>query len=317
MVREWDPQTAPSAEIESILNTLNAVLAVDLPDDPPWLTASFREYLAVTMPGERRVCWIAESAPGQPPGTRGEPRDPRPGQRAAPRRHGRARCAACTRRPAAPGSAAICSAPPSAAPSPRASRRWASRWSAAPRPSDFYESVRIHAARSSKPQRTRPVHRGLASGWARWRPVSAPATASSTTRAARPTSCTRRTPRPRRSWRDSLSRPATWNCARARTNARAARGQPPDAARARPPAVHRASASTKQTGEVAALTEVVVVPAQHPTRADQYDTVVVPKHRGYGLGRAMKARMLFELRSAEPQVTDGADLERDRERAAC
>src|SRR4051794_6974602 len=35
----------------------------------------------------------------------------------------------------------------------------------------------------------------------------------------------------------------------------------------------------EKTGEVAGLTEVVV-PAQHPTRADQYDTVVVPRHRG-------------------------------------
>jgi GNAT superfamily N-acetyltransferase len=59
----------------------------------------------------------------------------------------------------------------------------------------------------------------------------------------------------------------------------------------------------EQTGKVAGLTEVVV-PAQRPTRADQYDTVVVPKHRGYGLGRAIKARMLFELRSAEPLVTE-------------
>jgi GNAT superfamily N-acetyltransferase len=57
------------------------------------------------------------------------------------------------------------------------------------------------------------------------------------------------------------------------------------------------------SGKVAGLTEVVV-PAQRPTRADQYDTVVVPKHRGYGLGRAIKARMLFELRSAEPRVTE-------------
>jgi len=46
------------------------------------------------------------------------------------------------------------------------------------------------------------------------------------------------------------------------------------------------------------------VPAQRPTRTDQYDTVVVPKHRGYGLGRALKAWMLFELRSAEPQLLD-------------
>ena len=48
----------------------------------------------------------------------------------------------------------------------------------------------------------------------------------------------------------------------------------------------------------------VVVAAQHPSRADQYDTVIVPAHRGYGLGRALKARMLFELRSAEPRMTE-------------
>jgi GNAT superfamily N-acetyltransferase len=57
------------------------------------------------------------------------------------------------------------------------------------------------------------------------------------------------------------------------------------------------------SGKIAGLTEVVVA-AMHPTRADQYDTVVVPAHRGYGLGRALKARMLFELRSAEPRVTE-------------
>lgn len=61
-------------------------------------------------------------------------------------------------------------------------------------------------------------------------------------------------------------------------------------------AVHEA------TGVVAGLTEVVV-PEQRPTRADQYDTVVVPEHRGYGVGRAIKARMLFELRSAVPTLT--------------
>jgi hypothetical protein len=59
----------------------------------------------------------------------------------------------------------------------------------------------------------------------------------------------------------------------------------------------------EQSGNVAGLTEVVV-PAQRPTRADQYDTIVVQTHRGYGLGRALKARMLFELRAAEPQLLD-------------
>jgi RimJ/RimL family protein N-acetyltransferase len=55
----------------------------------------------------------------------------------------------------------------------------------------------------------------------------------------------------------------------------------------------------ERSGKVAGLTEVVA-PVQHPTRADQYDTIVVPEHRGYGVSRAIKARMLFELRTAEP-----------------
>jgi hypothetical protein len=57
------------------------------------------------------------------------------------------------------------------------------------------------------------------------------------------------------------------------------------------------------TGAVAGLTEVVV-PAQHPMRADQYDTIVVREHRGYGIDRAIKARMLFELRGAEPGLRE-------------
>src|SRR3954469_13751811 len=57
------------------------------------------------------------------------------------------------------------------------------------------------------------------------------------------------------------------------------------------------------TGDVAGLTEVVV-PAQHPERADQYDTIVVRAHRGYGIDRAIKARMLFELRAAEPDLRE-------------
>ena len=36
MVREWDAGTAPTAEIVSMLDTLNAVLMADLPDDPLW-----------------------------------------------------------------------------------------------------------------------------------------------------------------------------------------------------------------------------------------------------------------------------------------
>ncbi|MEU5674092.1 GNAT family N-acetyltransferase, partial [Micromonospora sp. NPDC047753] len=66
MVREWDPRTASSAEIASLLATLNAVLAADLPQDPPWREASLREYLAEVMPGERRISWIAQAEPTDP-----------------------------------------------------------------------------------------------------------------------------------------------------------------------------------------------------------------------------------------------------------
>jgi GNAT superfamily N-acetyltransferase len=62
-------------------------------------------------------------------------------------------------------------------------------------------------------------------------------------------------------------------------------------------------ATHESTGVVAGLTEVVV-PAQHPERADQYDTIVVRDHRGYGIDRALKARMLFELKKAEPGLRE-------------
>jgi GNAT superfamily N-acetyltransferase len=59
----------------------------------------------------------------------------------------------------------------------------------------------------------------------------------------------------------------------------------------------------EQSDMIVGLT-AVVVPAQRPTRADQYDTIEVPTHRGYGISRAIKARMLFELRAAEPNLLD-------------
>ena len=42
------------------METINAVLAADLPDDPPWQDVQVREYLAETVPGERRISWVAE-----------------------------------------------------------------------------------------------------------------------------------------------------------------------------------------------------------------------------------------------------------------
>jgi hypothetical protein len=59
----------------------------------------------------------------------------------------------------------------------------------------------------------------------------------------------------------------------------------------------------ERSEKIAGLTEVVV-PAQHPSRADQYDTIIVPEHNGYGLARAIKARMLLELRQAESRLRE-------------
>lgn len=66
---------------------------------------------------------------------------------------------------------------------------------------------------------------------------------------------------------------------------------------------HIAVAISEPYGNVVGLTELVVS-AQRPTRADQYDTVVAPQHRSYGLAMTMKARLLTELRRAEPQLVD-------------
>ncbi len=66
---------------------------------------------------------------------------------------------------------------------------------------------------------------------------------------------------------------------------------------------HIAVAIAEPFGNVVGLTELVVS-AQRPTRADQYDTVVAPEHRSYGLAMSMKARLLTELRRAEPQLVD-------------
>ncbi|GAA4914079.1 acetyltransferase (GNAT) family protein [Stackebrandtia albiflava] len=52
---------------------------------------------------------------------------------------------------------------------------------------------------------------------------------------------------------------------------------------------------------VAGYTEVVVSP--EGTVAQQYDTVVVPEHRGHGLGFRMKAHMVRDLASEFPGVT--------------
>ncbi|MFI8102501.1 GNAT family N-acetyltransferase [Streptomyces sp. NPDC086023] len=60
-------------------------------------------------------------------------------------------------------------------------------------------------------------------------------------------------------------------------------------------------AAVTPAGDMAAYTELVL-PDPHGVRATQYDTVVVPAHRGRGLGRAVKLRALAELRALHPGV---------------
>lgn len=70
-LREWDPGTAPEAELSEWLRAYNESLAVDLPDDPAWDAVKLRDYLTETMPGERRLTWVAEDDSGRCSGTAG------------------------------------------------------------------------------------------------------------------------------------------------------------------------------------------------------------------------------------------------------
>jgi GNAT superfamily N-acetyltransferase len=290
--------TAPSEEIESLVNTLNAMLAIDLPDDPPWRTDSFREYLSVTMPGERRIIWIAEESPGEavdgkPSGTGilGQanillfdtmavlevlvhPEARRTGV-------GRELLKAAVGRAHAEGYATL--------------GVEAIGGTAAAR---FYEAMGFSCAY----QETRMVldlasvdwprlgemANGVAAGYRiEYHPGGPPEELYESYAAAK------YLVHSSVDLGDLSLRPSSHNADRLKASLATLhmRGMKP----------YIVVAIHESTGEVAGLTEVVV-PAQHPERADQYDTVVVPTHRGYGLGRAIKARMLFELRSAEPRL---------------
>ncbi|MFE2244855.1 GNAT family N-acetyltransferase [Streptomyces virginiae] len=60
-------------------------------------------------------------------------------------------------------------------------------------------------------------------------------------------------------------------------------------------------AAVTPDGEVAAYTEIVL-PDPAGTSAIQYDTVVVPGHRGHGLGRAVKRHMARQAAARHPRL---------------
>ncbi|KOX09368.1 GNAT family N-acetyltransferase [Micromonospora profundi] len=293
MVREWDPRTASSAEIASLLSTLNAVLAADLPQDPPWRETSLREYLAEVMPGERRISWIAQAeptGPDEPGAVLGQVHVLLLGDigvievlvHPSVRRTGLGRdlVLRAARRVYQEGFQSIGVEVVGDTPAV-----------------GFYESLGF----TKEYVETRSVldlatvdwaeltemANGLGSGYhLEFCPGGPPDDLIESYARAKAEV---------RDVDDGELRPSSYDPERLRDslNTLHRRGMKP----------YIVLAQHEQSGEVAGLTEVVV-PAQHPTRADQYDTIVVQSHRGYGIDRAIKARMLLELRSAEPELAE-------------
>ncbi|AYF31443.1 MULTISPECIES: GNAT family N-acetyltransferase [Micromonospora] len=293
MVREWDPRTASSAEIASLLDTLNAVLAADLPQDPPWRESSMREYLSEVMPGERRISWVAQDDDA-PDGTPGailghvhvlllggigvlevlvHPSIRRSGI-------GRELVRVAARRVWDEGFQSIGVEVVGDTPAV-----------------GFYESLGF----TRDYVETRSVLDLRTVDWPALTEMAAEVGAGYRVEfwpGGPPDELIEAYARAKAEVRDSDDvelRPSSYDPDRLRDSLATLhrRGMKP----------YIVLALHEQTGEVAGLTEVVV-PAQHPTRADQYDTIVVHDHRGYGIDRAIKARMLLELRSAEPEVAE-------------
>ncbi|WP_349881068.1 GNAT family N-acetyltransferase [Micromonospora sp. HUAS YX12] len=293
MVREWDPRTASSAEIASLLDTLNAVLAADLPQDPPWRESSMREYLSEVMPGERRISWVAQDD-AAPDGTPGailghvhvlllggigvlevlvHPAIRRSGI-------GRELVRVAARRVWDEGFQSIGVEVVGDTPAVA-----------------FYESLGF----TRDYVETRSVLDLRSVDWPALSEMAAEVGAGYHVEfwpGGPPDELIEAYARAKAEVRDSDDvelRPSSYDPDRLRDSLATLhrRGMKP----------YIVLALHEQTGEVAGLTEVVV-PAQHPTRADQYDTIVVHDHRGYGIDRAIKARMLLELRSAEPEVAE-------------
>jgi GNAT superfamily N-acetyltransferase len=290
-VREWDPRAASPAEITSLVETLNAVLAADLPDDPPWQNIAVREYLAETVPGERRISWIAE-----------DDRLPEGESRVFAhvsvlllgdigvlevlvhpdlRRRGLGRqlVAMAARRAYLEGFTSIGVEVIGGTPA-----------------IEFYEALGFEREYVE----TRSV---LTLSKVDWEALGA--MASGIAHGYR-IEC-----HPGGPPEEMLE-----TYAQAKLEAQdddldlAPRSSDPQRLRDSLKTLHKRGlkpyivlAVHAESGVVAGLTEVVV-PVQHPERADQYDTIVVRDHRGHGIERAIKARMLFELRSAEPELLE-------------
>lgn len=293
MVREWNPRTASSAEIASLLDTLNAVLAADLPQDPSWRESSLREYLTEVMPGERRISWVAQADPatdGSPGVIIGHvhvlllgdigvlevlvhPSSRRAGL-------GRTLVRLAARRAYQEGFQSLGVEVVGDTPAV-----------------GFHESLGF----SKEYIETRSVLDLSSVDWAALIEMSSGIGAGYHLEfcpggpADELIDAYARAKAEGRDVDDWDLRPSSYDPPRLRDSL--------DCLHRRGMKPYIVLAIHERTGEVAGLTEVVV-PAQHPTRADQYDTIVGRNHRGYGIDRAIKARMLLELRSAEPGLAE-------------
>jgi GNAT superfamily N-acetyltransferase/predicted GNAT family acetyltransferase len=293
MVREWDPRTASSAEIASLLATLNAVLAADLPQDPPWRETSLREYLTEVMPGERRISWIAQAeptGPGDPGEVIGQVHVLLLGDigvlevlvHPSARRSGLGRdlVLLAARRVYQEGFQSIGVEVVGDTPAVA-----------------FYESLGF----TREYVETRSVLDLTAVDWAELAEMATGIGAGYHLEffpGGPPDDLLEAYARAKAEVRDVDEvelRPSSYDPERLRDSL--------DTLHRRGMKPYIVLARHEQSGEVAGLTEVVV-PAQHPTRADQYDTIVAQDHRGYGIDRAIKARMLLEVRSAEPELIE-------------
>jgi GNAT superfamily N-acetyltransferase len=268
------------------------VLAADLPDDPPWQDVQVREYLAETVPGERRISWVAED--DRLPEGESEifahismlllgdigvlEIQVRPGLRR--RGLGRQLVAMAVRRAYLEGFSTIGVEAIGGTPA-------IGFYEALGFEREYVETRSVLALSGVDWDALREMADGIAPGYrVEYHPGGPPdelleayAEAKLEAEDDEDLDLAPRSSDPQR-LRDSLGTLHK-------------RGLKPYIVLA----IHEA------TGVVAGLTEVVV-PAQHPERADQYDTIVVRDHRGYGIDRALKARMLFELRAAEPGLRE-------------
>lgn len=294
-LREWDPSVANDAELNAWLAAYNACVETDLPGDPTWGPAKLAAYLTVTMPGERRVAWLIErtaggGAPGQhvlgyarllmlnglgvlelmvPPWSR------RQGL-------GRILLATVARRALSEGFNALGVEVAGGTAGDVFATTVGFRHA-------YTEMRSILDLSTVDWSRAEENAAAVATGYEiQYYPGDLPDEIL-------PAYAEAKQVRRHDPTGELELRPSSYDAERLRASLRClqARGLKPYIA----VAVH------ERSGRVAGLTELVV-PAQHPTRADQYDTTIVPAHNSYGLGRALKARMLVELRAAEPQLRD-------------